>query len=127
MILSIYLFSVNISKLFFRCVFPVFKILNIYVPKSTMGVVDALKSPSSASMTCLENFEFNLNYVKIFRPKIISYLPLADSSTWHFHAMPFSMLSVGKAKSTLTLRLVVILPACMCHCIRASFSGANFY
>ena len=38
---------------------PVFKYLNIYVLKLTMGVVDPLKGPSSASMTCSENFKLN--------------------------------------------------------------------
>ena len=60
--------------------FPVFKYLNIYVPKSTMGVVDPLKGPSSALMPCSENLRFNPNSVNIYYPKIISYPPLAESS-----------------------------------------------
>ena len=46
-----------------------------------MGVVYPLKGPSSALMTLSEIFKFNPNYVNIYCPKIISYLPLADSST----------------------------------------------
>ena len=52
MLLFIYFFDVSISKRFSGVIFPVFKTLNIHVPKSTMGVVDPLKGPSSASMTC---------------------------------------------------------------------------
>ena len=33
---------------------PVFKSLNVYVPKSSMGSVEPLKGPSPAPMTCLE-------------------------------------------------------------------------
>ena len=46
-----------------------------------MGVVDPLKVPSPASMTRSENFKFNPNCVNIYHPNIISYLPLAESST----------------------------------------------
>ena len=46
-----------------------------------MGVVEPLKGPSSALMTCLDNFRFNPDYVNRSCPKIILYLPLAESST----------------------------------------------
>ena len=46
-----------------------------------MGAVDPLKGPSYALMACLEKFTFNPNYVNRYIPKIISYLPLAQSST----------------------------------------------
>ena len=104
----------------------VFKCLNIYLPKSTMGIVDPLKGPPSDSMTCSDNFILNHNSVNISGPKIISYIPLADSSTLHFHITTFAELSVGKVKYTLTLRLVVIFPACVCHYITIYFSGCSF-
>ena len=102
-------------------ILPIFKSLNIYVPKSTMGVVDLLKGPSSASMKWSDNFWFNHNSVNRYLPKIISYLPLAESSTWKFHVTTFVVLSAGKLKYTLTLILVVIFPVCVLHCIEAYF------
>ena len=102
---------------------PVFKYLNIYVPKSTMGVVDPLKCPSSVSMMWSENFQFNPNYVNISHPKIISYLPLAESYTWHFHVTAFVALSAVKVKYMLTLRLVLIFTVWVFHCTTESFSG----
>ena len=103
-----------------------FKSLNIYAPKSTIGDVDPIKGPSYASMTCSENFTFNTNSIYRSLPKIISYLPLAESSKLHFHVMTFVVLSTGKVKSILTLKLVVMFPACVCHCIAASFWGHSF-
>ena len=52
MLLFIYLFDIRIIKQFFGCNPPVFKSLNIYVQKLTMGVVDRLKGPYSALMEC---------------------------------------------------------------------------
>ena len=100
--------------------------LNSYVPRSTMVAVDPLKGPSSDLMTCSENFRFNHNYVNRSLPKIISYLTLADSSTWKFRITIFVALSWGKVKYILTLWLVVILPGYMCHCITAHFLGLIF-
>ena len=91
-----------------------------------MGIVDPLKGPLSDSMTCSEDFKFNYNYVNRSLPKIILYLPLAESSTQHFHITTFVALSAGKVKSTLTLILVVIFPSCVCHCIMAYFSRHIF-
>ena len=67
-----------------------------------MGVEDALKGTSSASMTCSDNFKFNHNSVNRYNPKIISYLPLAES-TWHLHFAIFVALSADKVKYALTL------------------------
>ena len=83
-----------------------------------MGVVDPLRGPSSASMTCSDRFKFNPNYVNISCPNTIFYLPLVKS-----HVTTFVVLSAGKVKSTLTLILVVIFTTCLCHCIAESFSG----
>ena len=91
-----------------------------------MGVVDLLKCPSYSSMTRSDNFIFNPNSVHRYCPNIISYIPLAESYTWHFHVMTFVALSVGKVKSTLTLKLVVIFSVCVCHYITAYFSGCIF-
>ena len=63
-------------------IYPVFKSLNSYVPRSTMSAVDPLKVPSSVLITCSDHFEFNPNYVNTSLPNIISYLPLAETSTW---------------------------------------------
>ena len=46
-----------------------------------MVTVDPIKGPSSALMMCSETFKFNPNYVNSSLPKIISYLPLVESST----------------------------------------------
>ena len=59
-------------------------------------------------------------------PKIILYLPLAESFMWHLDVKTFIMISAVKVKSTLTLKLVVIFPACVCHCIGESFSEDSF-
>ena len=100
-------------------IFPVFKYLNMYVPKSTMGVVYPLKVPSTALMTYLEIFKFTRISVHRYRLNIISF-------TWRFQITVFVALSAGKVKSTLNLYLVVIFLACVCHCITASFSGFSF-
>ena len=81
-------------------IFSIFKSLNIHVLKSTMGVVDPLKFPSSNSMTYSENLNFNPNYFNRYHPNIISYLLLVESSMSHFHVTTFVALSVGKVKST---------------------------
>ena len=96
------------------------------LPKSTMVVVDCSKSQSSALMRCLDNFKSNPSYVNRYRPKTILYLLLLDLSTWNFHVTTFFALIAGKEKSTLTIRLLVIFPACVCHFIRASFYGDIF-
>ena len=67
-----------------------------------MGAVDSIKGPSSALMTCSDNFKFNPNSVNRYIPKIISYLPLAES-TWHLHFATFVVLSADKVKYALTL------------------------
>ena len=92
-----------------------------------MGVVDPLKGKSSALMTFSENFRFNPNYIDRYRTKIISYLPLAESSTWQFHVTKFVALSASKVKSILTLKSVVIFPACVFHCIGVSSCRPNFF
>ena len=92
-----------------------------------MVVADPLKGPPSALMTFSDNFKFNRNNVNRYLYKIIFYLPLADSSTLHYHVPTFFALSGGKVKSTLTFKLVVILQTFQCHCIRASSSGTIFY
>ena len=46
-----------------------------------MGVVDPLKSPMSDAMTCSDHFNFNPNPINKYLPKIISYIPLLESST----------------------------------------------
>ena len=94
-------------------IFSVIKYLNIYVPRSTMYVVYPLKFPSYALMTCSESFKFNPNFLNRSCPQIISYLPLAESSRWHFHVTTLVVLCAVKVKSTLTLILVVIFQACV--------------
>ena len=91
-----------------------------------MVIVYLLKGPSSASMIWSDNFKLNPNSFNKYRPKIISHLPLTELSTWIFHVMTFVALSAGKLKSTLTLRLVVILPDCVGHYIIPSVSECSF-
>ena len=92
-------------------IFPALKYLKIYVPKSTIGVVDTLKGQPSDLMTCSEILIHNTNYVNKYCHKIISNINLEESSTWYFHVMTFVALSVRKVKATLNLRLVVKFPA----------------
>ena len=100
--------------------------LNSCVPKSTMGAVHPLKPPSSDLMAWSENFRFNYNYVDKYLPRIIFYIPLAKSSMWHLHITTFFALSSGKVNYTSTLRLVIILSACVCHFITAPFLVCSF-
>ena len=60
---------------------PVFKSLNVYLPKSIMCFFDPLKVPSPAPRMCLEKFRFNTNDVNISIPKILLYLLLVESPT----------------------------------------------
>ena len=120
-LLFIKIFCVSIHKQLFRCNLPVFNILNPYVLKSTIGAVDPLKVPLSASMMWSENFKYNPYSFIISFNKIALYLTLAESFTWHFHITTFAALRSGKVKSTSTLILVVILPSCMCQVITAYF------
>ena len=107
-------------------IFSAYKYLNTDVPKSNMVVVYPLKVPSLYLMMCSEYFKFDINYVNRSLPKIISYLPLADSYQWHFHVTTFSVLSVGKVKYTLTVWLVVMFPAYVCHCVTEYYSVFSF-
>ena len=91
-----------------------------------MCVVDPLKFPSSALMTSSDSFKFNPSYVNRSCPNIILYIPLAESSTRHLYVTTFVALSIVKVKYILALRLVVILSACTCPYITASFSGCIF-
>ena len=91
-----------------------------------MGVVNPFKVPSSALIQCSKNFRFNPNYVNIFIPKIMSYLPLADSSIRKFHGMTFVELSSGKVTYISTFILLVIIPTLVCHLIISSLLGLRF-
>ena len=61
----------------------------------------------------IREFKFNTNSVHRYFPNIILYLPLKEWYTCHFHVTAFVTLSTGRVKSTLTLRLVLILPPCL--------------
>ena len=91
-----------------------------------MGILDPLKGPSYALLKCSNHFGINTNSVNRYLPKIISYIPLMDSSTLKSHVKTSIALSVGKVKYTLTLILVVIFPACVRHCIKAYSLGRIF-
>ena len=119
-------FCVSIRKQLFGVISPVFKIQNSYVPKSTMGALDPLKGPSSDLMTWSDNFKFNPNYFNKSLPRIILYLPLAESYTWHYRVTTFVALSSGKVEHTSTLKWLVILPDCVCQCIREYFLECSF-
>ena len=90
------------------------------------GAVDPLKRSSSASITWSYSFRFELKAVNRYLPQIMSYLSLTESSTWKFHVTISVALSSNKAKFILTFRLLVILTACVCHCIPSSYFGLSF-
>ena len=58
--------------------------------------MDTFKVPSPDLMTCLEHFIINPNVVYRYLPKIISYLPLVESSTWNHHITMFVVINAGK-------------------------------
>ena len=91
-----------------------------------MGVVDPLKGPSYTSMTCSDNFIFNPNYVNRFRTKIMSYLPLEESSTWKFQVTIFIALILFKVENILTFILVVILTPVYAFLSQHIFLGLIF-
>ena len=53
------------------------------------------------------------------------HLHLVESSALQFHVMTFVALNSGKRKYILTFRLVLILPAIVCHCITESYLGLS--
>ena len=108
-------------------IYPVSKSVNLYVPRSTMGSVYPLKYPLYPPMAWLDHFLFNPNYINRYLPNIISYIPLAESSTWHFHVTIFFTLSSGKVNSIVTFELIVILPVFLFRSITASFLGQFFF
>ena len=50
-------------------------------------------------------------------PRIISYLPVVDLSTWHFHVMIFVALNYGKKIYMFTFFEVVNFPAWVPHIV----------
>ena len=62
---------------------------------------------SPPNMMCLENLSSSPSSISRYLPRIISYLLLVESSTWHFHVMIFVALNYGREKSTITISLVV--------------------
>ena len=122
----IYLFDVINSKQLFRCNFLCIEIFKYLRTQINHGCCRPFKKSIISFVDMFIEFKFNPNSVHISCPKIISYLPLLESSTWHFHVMTFAALSAGKVKSTVTLRLVVIFPASVCHWITAFLSGFIF-
>ena len=98
----------------------------MYILWSTMGEINPFKGPSYASMKCSENFILDPNYVNRSLPKIISYLPLAESHTWQFLVTIFIALSSGKVKYIINFMLVLVLPACVRHCISTYSLGVSF-
>ena len=62
-------------------ILPVFKYLNYSAHQSNMVADDPFKGPSFVLITCKKKYLFRPNAVNKYLPKIISYLPLEDSST----------------------------------------------
>ena len=120
-------FWVSIHKQLSRCNLPCIWIFKFIRTQINHGSRRPFKSSIIWFDDVIRSFEFNPNSVYIYLPKIISYLPLAESSTWHFHATIFFALSSGKVKSISTLILVVILPDCMCHYSIAYFLGTDLF
>ena len=85
-----------------------------------MGSVDPFKVTSPGSMICYEIFRFNTNYVNIYLPKIILFIPLVESFTRHSQVTIFFALNSGNIKYILTLILVARLTAWVLNCITYS-------
>ena len=85
------------------------KVVNLYSLKPTTGAYHSLKGPPPLIMTDLGNFRSSTSMAGGYLYKIISYLLLEDSSTWHFHITIFFAPNSGKHNSTFT-----------------SFEGVNF-
>ena len=91
-----------------------------------MGAVGPFKDISSASIICLDIFRFNHNSINIYLSKIISLPPLAYPSPWQSHTTIFVTLNSIQMKYILTFRLVVILTACVYHCITEYYLVISF-
>ena len=66
---------------------------------------------SAPIITFSSNLRSSLNAVSSSLPRIISYLPLVDSSTWHFHITILVALNNGNQKSMFIFFEVVNLPS----------------
>ena len=68
-------------------------------------------------MTRLENLCYDPKWISKYLPKIIWYLPLVDSSMWHFHVTIFVALNSGRQNSTFTFFEVVNFLDCIFHVV----------
>ena len=93
---------------------------------STIGAEHPLCGPSLPCMVFSENFRSSPSVVSSSLPSIISYLPVVDSSTWHFHVMIFVALNSGKQKSMFNLFEVVNFPAWFSHIVSTVSSDLSF-
>ena len=78
-------------------------------------------------------WSFSVKYGVLVKPKIyssvvikylsriISYLPLVDLSTWHFHVAIFVSLNSGRQKYMFTFFEVVNFPAWVSHVFSSDF------
>ena len=88
-----------------------------------MGDDHPLYGPSPPIMTFLENLRSSPNVVIGSLPRIISYLPLVDSSTWYFHVTILVQLNSGKKQSIFTFFKAVNFP----FWVSQIFFAASFY
>ena len=82
---------------------------------SKIGAEQLSYGSSPPIMTFSENLISSPNEVSRSLPRIISYLPLLDLLTWHFHVTIFVALNSGYQNFTFILFEVVNLPASVYH------------
>ena len=104
---KLFILNVIIRKQLFWCNVVCIYILKFINTEFTISVVELLKGLSSASMMRPENLKFNPYSVNKYSHNIISYLPLAESSLWHFRVMSFIALSLDKVKIHFNLKISI--------------------
>ena len=93
---------------------------------STIGTEHPSYGNYSLIMTLSENLRSSPNVVSSYLSRIISYIPLVDLLTWHFHVTIFVSLNSGKQTSTFTFFEVVNFQAWVSHIIFAVSFDLNF-
>ena len=93
---------------------------------SNIGAEHPSYGNSPPIMTLSENLRSSPNVVSRYLPRIILYLPLADSSKWNFHVTIFVSLNYGKQTYTFTFFEVVNFLAWVYHIFFAASFDLNF-
>ena len=84
---------------------------------STMGDKHPLYFPFPPIMAFSENLRSSHSVVSRSLPRIVSYLPLVDSSTWHVYVTISVALNYGKQKTMLPFFEAVNFPAWVSHIV----------